>query len=809
MPGYYDKGEYDSRVSGGSSGSRYRGRGRGRGNYSWGSRGSSAGGGGRGYNRGGGSAYNSGRYRGGGGGGHGASGGYRESGGHDRYHESRRSSSQMDEWEDMGPRESSSGYSSRMHSHGAMSSGGGTSDLIGSLSQLSRMGNDRSKLALNILNAVLSTDSSVGESLDDWDDGPPARKRRMDWDGMHQPPVRKYPQRDHYNPRRTWERRGRGGHAYGPSEHHDGNEYQSRKVVKARRGKPWHDTRSSKGPAKDQKVRDEAKSSDDPEGDNADAEDVELAADASLSDAEVAKEEAEQEGKEAEEALKDDKEATSEGAAEADAQHGTEEKKDKEKQKEDFTNLPKEALHCHMCDITNFPNVKAYLWHLKSRQHRNTKPFHKKGTAVLHFLRAESRLAAQRRMLKCQRRGLKGPIMNCRKCHCDVFGNIRDHVKTIEHIVLRNYLRVECCNNTYFNRADLDEHRLSLLHLKNEYELAQKQEEEEEEAAEDTGVAENEEGKLLAKAIRQLKKKSKYAEVVNPETLMPYDPSVPQGLNVIKKKIQYRCGACPQVRLHTSKDTEEHFKSLDHYNNLLNHLKKLEEEKELEKKRLEEEAQKAELEKKKREEEALKKEKEAETKKKNGEQDEGEEISFEDMHNMETVDEASDDGDMDTSAEVNNEAAEDEEEDQVHSDDDDDDDDGGEEPESCEDAEEMEAEEEEEEIDEEEQADTVAAEISTKKNESSEKLESEVGEDEECSIKEDKQMAEEEASETKELADVMKSEEGGGENEQEPSVAVEEDDDASGEAKTKSGGAVATPRARRGRGRGRGRSTKN
>lgn len=99
---------------------------------------------------------------------------------------------------------------------------------------------------------------------------------------MHQPPVRKYPQRDHYNPRRTWERRGRGGHAYGPSEHHDGNEYQSRKVVKARRGKPWHDTRSSKGPAKDQKVRDEAKSSDDPEGDNADAEDVELAADASL-----------------------------------------------------------------------------------------------------------------------------------------------------------------------------------------------------------------------------------------------------------------------------------------------------------------------------------------------------------------------------------------------------------------------------------------------------------------------------------------------------------------------------------------------
>lgn len=31
---------------------------------------------------------------------------------------------------------------------------------------------------------------------------------------------------------------------------------------------------------------------------------------------------------------------------------------------------------------------------------------------------------------------------------------------------LRNYLRVVCCNTTFFNRADLEEHRLSLIHLK-------------------------------------------------------------------------------------------------------------------------------------------------------------------------------------------------------------------------------------------------------------------------------------------------------------------------------------------------------
>lgn len=39
--------------------------------------------------------------------------------------------------------------------------GGGTSNLLGSLSQLSQMGNNESKLALNILNAVLSSVSVV------------------------------------------------------------------------------------------------------------------------------------------------------------------------------------------------------------------------------------------------------------------------------------------------------------------------------------------------------------------------------------------------------------------------------------------------------------------------------------------------------------------------------------------------------------------------------------------------------------------------------------------------------------------------
>lgn len=69
-------------------------------------------------------------------------------------------------WEaGMGPRDAggSGSYGSHMQSSSSvsMSGGGGTSDLIDSLNQLSYMGNDRSKLALNILNAVLSSVSHL------------------------------------------------------------------------------------------------------------------------------------------------------------------------------------------------------------------------------------------------------------------------------------------------------------------------------------------------------------------------------------------------------------------------------------------------------------------------------------------------------------------------------------------------------------------------------------------------------------------------------------------------------------------------
>ncbi|KAK8723799.1 hypothetical protein OTU49_011550 [Cherax quadricarinatus] len=415
-----------------------------------------------------------------------------------------------------------------------------------------------------------------------------------------------------------------------------------------------------------------------------------------------------------------------------------------------------------MCNLNKFPDLKAYLRHLESKKHENMKySFHAKGAAILHFLRAESKLASQRRMLKSQRRGIKGPVMRCRKCQCDVFGYIREHAKTVEHIALRNYLRVDCCNNTYFNRADLEEHRLSLVHLKNQLEQKQKQkqmedEEEEEEKTDDIGVPED-------------------------------------GLNFIQMKSHYRCEVCPQARLQSAKKTESHFKSLEHYNNLKSHLNKLEEEKELKKKRLEEEAAKAELEKKKQD----------EAKKKNGEQDEGEEISFEDMHNMETVDEASDDGDMETGGKVNHGAADDEDEILSGEDFDDDDDDMGEGGDDEDEAEEEgEGEEDAEDIEEEhehpESCDDDKNEASASvTNHPKQEVKSEPKEEEDITMKEE--LIKKDETETK-----LESETKEGVKVQEPTVKEE---DMPSQTKVKI--EVATPRGRRGRGRGRGRAARN
>lgn len=88
---------------------------------------------------------------------------------------------------------------------------------------------------------------------------------------MQSPPMHKYGQ--HERPygahRRNWDRRGGGRGGRGQGGPHVSNEHV-RRVAKVQRGKPWLDTRGTKGPFKDKdlKAKKKTATSDDTKGES-------------------------------------------------------------------------------------------------------------------------------------------------------------------------------------------------------------------------------------------------------------------------------------------------------------------------------------------------------------------------------------------------------------------------------------------------------------------------------------------------------------------------------------------------------------
>ncbi|XP_047501098.1 uncharacterized protein LOC125047050 [Penaeus chinensis] len=719
MPGYYHEDQFGS---GGGGSSRYRSGsnrgGRASGGYGRGGGGGASGGGGsysRGnYSRGGvsnhnphysgGGSYSSNRHHGGGS--HSGTGGYGDGGygrtGHassqgrspNRYSGGMNSGSMMvNPWESgMVPTAGGgSGGNGLLPTPGGSGGsivgggGGGTSNLLGSLSQLSQMGNNESKLALNILNAVLSSGSSLVDGRDSRDYGPPANKmRRMDRGGgnddrrgrarspqMRPPPSRKLPQREHhFSPRRAWDeaphsRRGR--HVSGPAGLPMMNDYQLRKKVKARKGKPRPDAKDNKAPAKDQeKGKDETASTTAAEtaagvqeGVKAEGDGTPAAAGPNKSEGSEGPAKPDQvKGKEepaGDEEANEGKPEGAEGGDGAEKGEGIEsdeakkalQKKTKEaKPREE---IPREALKCHMCDLTKFGSIKGYLNHLESKNHEEmARLFHAKGVALLQLLRAESKLASLRNTVKLRKMGVKGRFMQCFRCQTRIFGNLAKHVKTTEHQLVSNFLNLKCCSRWFPSRVDLEEHRLSLLHLRRQYEFEQRKkakEEKEKKEWEESKVPENAPPawRRLIHQLDQLKTLHNHPSEMSLGTIPAYDPAAPTGLNFIGTKTQFYCRVCTDLMAPASRVVDAHCRSINHYNTLLSHLGKMEEKKELEKK--------------KQKEEAKKEKEESDKKQSNGEEGDGAEVSFEDMDNMETVDEALDDADaeMDASADATSE----------------------------------------------------------------------------------------------------------------------------------------------------------
>lgn len=598
MPAYYKF----SDGSEGGGGERYSYRGRGRGGRHWGGR-DGGGGGGRGYSHGG-SRYSSDRYKWNEGGGRQGTygGGYRNS----SYSQSRyrNDPSSSHPWD--------SGSGSGMGN--MMERGEGTSDLLRSLGHLS---GKESKIAMDIMNAVLSSDSSVGEARDWWDNGSPARKmRRMDWDGARPPPMYKNPQRDrHFSPRRTRDSRGRGSHTRSLVDYRKMSKFQLWKIEMARLEMPRPDEvdnkdteeKASATAAGKREVREEEQEKATADGENTPAD-----ADMKESDSpDVA-------SKEEEQPVKQEKVDDSEEKSKQEQEHT-------EVNEDTSIVIPRAALKCHMCDISKFPHTKAYLSHLESKNHKLVgRLFHARNAAVIDVLMADTELACKQKPKK------RGGSKRCLMCDCYMSSTMREHCQTIEHTLVSHYSRVHCCGYRYY-RAIVEEHRLSLRHLKNQLDvdeenkkLEQKEMEEEEARREKggfTGVA------AFHEEVYRLKMSHESEEELTPSTLPPHDPTKPIGLNFLYKKKLYRCEVC-HSHFRNPRHIECHFRSIDHYYNLCRHLTELEEEKELERKRLEEK---------------VKKEQDSKTKENIGDED----VNCEDMNNMETVDEAEEDVDVD------------------------------------------------------------------------------------------------------------------------------------------------------------------
>lgn len=540
--------------------------------------------------------------------------------------------------------------------------GGGSTELMGSISHLGHMGNSESKLALNILNAVLSSGTSVDEGRGRRYDAPPANKmRRLDWAGgydSHQghtvssslrQPIRKFPRREQkFSPRRTSDkqlpRRGKGGPSAPDQQTRNLN--PKRKVV------------NNQGLAKNQKKSETAQAATGTSGQKVDKPDPKQKSETKNAEKEAVEED--DDGKSSEEKENKDEQNVSKSLdAGGDSENIKEEKESPKKDKSKYS-APTEALKCHVCNFTQFNSAKGFRNHLESTNHEKMEQaFHTKGAAILHFLRSQSKLAAQRDIVKSKKMGSTGRITMCSKCQCPIRGGLTAHRKTREHFLVSNYTKCVPCQMKFDTRVDLEKHRLTYPHLKMQLMIEQqrlekaekfKKMQEERKKTEDMQIPELESLKNTHDAVEELKITYNHTKVWKKNYVPIFDPAVPIGLNFIQKKIQFCCKVCPKIIVHTAKEAHSHFCSPRHHENYAAYLQRLEKNKKVETVKEEEIKQEDDTEENDKEQETFQVKEESEVKQSNGEFDE--DISFEDMKNMEVVDEALDEGSMDTSADT-------------------------------------------------------------------------------------------------------------------------------------------------------------
>ncbi|KAK4306717.1 hypothetical protein Pmani_021475 [Petrolisthes manimaculis] len=433
---------------------------------------------------------------------------------------------------------------------------------------------NKSKLALDIINAVIGYKSNVNRR----DRSPPRKQFRGDRGGMR--PHEELP-RDHHHSQSVWERLG------GPSHHHPSHsgsgDLQDRRMSKSHQSKPLYNARTSESSSSYLQSMEENAVPTHWRG-------------SSKRNKWEAKEETKRKNDVQGKGYGKNRNTTEDQeSSEKTKESLDQEEEDEEELTEELLSLPREALKCHICDKKLFVSPKSYLEHIRGRAHNMMRSAYQDTiNAQIALLQANSKMA------ECNliNSTMKFSKRKCNICNFHLASMKRYHNKTKEHKLLVRYMLSRCCGMNFFTRNELEDHRLTLEHHKNEWykngEVNNKKEEEDiNQIEEENQQEENEEEEEIKKhrvaggdlrrrkgpneeefdnMREELYRKSDHPEAISLRFLEPYDPIFPYGLNFLSKKSTYQCGVCPNSRLVNGNTIERHFHSLLHYSNLHAHL---------------------------------------------------------------------------------------------------------------------------------------------------------------------------------------------------------------------------------------------
>ncbi|RXG52388.1 hypothetical protein Avbf_13137 [Armadillidium vulgare] len=142
---------------------------------------------------------------------------------------------------------------------------------------------------------------------------------------------------------------------------------------------------------------------------------------------------------------------------------------EKEKENDDNESSEKKddiPLQHYIVISWKFTSV-TYLYHLDGVKHRKTAmAFHARNETTLDYLRTNAQLANVR--FGGKESGV--PTSQCTVCSAIIKESFKRHRKLLEHRIVNKFLSPTCCGRYFKNRYDMNEHRLSLPHLRKIYE---------------------------------------------------------------------------------------------------------------------------------------------------------------------------------------------------------------------------------------------------------------------------------------------------------------------------------------------------